>query len=305
MGERKSYGLELRERTKEKSGNDRKKQVATFCPPMPILHIVDEMKFPMKRIYAVFATFLLLWVAGSPVFAAPSLVSTNPNYVAEIIYGEGASFRGAPTSTVPKGRQYCTTDKSMATDADKQEAFTEMAKVVIARQACNLRVGDGVGTARPKDGSTEQGPGAKSSWRMAKKAQEDANRWWDNLTDKEKKAQCTGGSLYFYHKCYCCEPDNKDGSYANVIGHAEEHDFEVSEMAMGDCERSPNAKGCPTSGHVKAASYKKVDCPGCPYFDEPSFWANKPQAPRTVSGEDMNDTLSGCWTEIVFLGGGR
>ena len=271
---------------------------------------------------------LLLSLVGivalaSSAWAKPPL---DANTVAQIVYGEGASFRGSPTSTVPNGRQYCTANKDMATDAEKQDSFDKMAKAILARKACGLTVGDGVGTARPVNGATQSGPGAASSWAMATQAAANAETWWNGLTDKEKKDLCTGGDLYFFHKCYCCEPDGQNTAQCSdqseqialVKTESEtensESDFVSAEGAgtsgskasdASGCILDPLAKGCPNNGHVVAASYKKVPCPACPYFDEPGFWKNKAGAPRTSAGTNMNDSLSGCWVEVLILGGGK
>jgi len=202
----------------------------------------------------------------------------------------------------------------MATDAQKQDSFDKMAKAILTRKHCGLSVGDGVGTAKPVDGSNKPGPGAKSSWSMAEKAAKKAEDWWNNLSDNEKKDLCEGGTCYFYHKCYCCEPDGDAPSHCQAdsevealgegIEIAQSNRFELKDDFYA-CSIDPKAKGCPTTGHVVAASYKKVPCPGCPYFNEPRFWKNRPNAPRITAGGNMNETLSKCWVEVVFMGGGK
>ena len=169
---------------------------------------------------------LFLLILGSNVSAQtqssdkPSLTIPE-DLLKQITYAEGKSLRGSPTTAVPAGTQFCGPNSEMATDADKQEACTETAKVIASRYYCwkkkeqertgsgrGLEVGDGHGTAEPESPPAKPLASQKSSWKMAGKAAEDALSSFNAKSDQEKNADCDKEVL-FYHQCYCCQAQSQ------------------------------------------------------------------------------------------------
>lgn len=272
--------------------------------------------FPASILTKLIILLILHAVSTHSVSAQQSLASQTKKLTEDInrqiVYAEGESFRGAPTSSVPAGTQFCGANSEMGSDQDKQDAFTDMARVNLRRAHCGLTWGDGTGTARPKSPPPNPLPSQTSSWNMAGKAADKAQEEWDAKSDEEKDEECKKGALFFFHLCYCCAAgdntnpacDLSSTSNANMIGEGQQsQSSESCFLPLPGTSTSSADCGCPKNGNNEsAATYTRTPCPCCPHSDTPSWWGD---AKTSTSGSNLYDPNSGCWRETKTRLGGK
>ena len=284
----------------------------------------------MKKVIYLFQCAATLAILSVPVDSwAQTSKPTGKDLVQQIVYAEGESFRGSPTSSVPAGTQYCGPNSEMGSDQDKQDAMTEMARVILRRQHCGLPVGDGTGTANPKPLPAKPLKSQKSSWDMAGKAADKAQTEWDGKSKSDKDKECKSGALYFFHLCYCCVAVTDEGKCVQSVevtgegaANSTELSYELStlitfgeegqgdptgDIGPGGCVLGGNGStgdcGCATTGNVTdAAAYSRIECPCCPHSKVPKWWG---EAPQKSVGSNLYDPVTKCWRETKLRMGGK